>query len=793
MLKEFLNGPVRKSLEWLVGVSTVHPSTHRLKNALGLTVGMMGGRYVMDRAVGETPDGDKIDKEDVPLPLQPIHGALAYDHYSDNVSDRWKHVVDMWVPAGMGAVGAVLGSQNFGLEQPLIQEAEKALKDSKLLTLDKAEDAALMLQGKVHRVLAGASAMFGSSSNTALIPGPTNYGVELGAAFLPYVRRNKLYTPWAPKVAEFVSGNKQPYAYGPSSMLITLRENLLQNPDAASPTFRKNAEAILEPWFGQRVTEEHVDAFLKPLMEARGKAYKPGGVPVEARVELGKLLDGYLKGTGLEKHLLENVKLNPAEAMIGRNGALEAFARSLGAQGMLEKLEESFQKSVIARHGAKAAPNLALNAASRAADHHTLMGGLLVMGGMLSGVGYLAYQSMYGEKKPQDEPSVSEEVLSKYRKTSTDGAAENGTDLASSPTVDAAAATAPKERSGSILLKGIERVTDGLNAPLSLSMHRTSCALGLTIGGFIGTEVANVIAGRTLGGAPLPIEKVPEFLKKLYKTMPYNPHSQHSRDRWGYVMHFGLPAAFATAGVVIASDMFFKSRKKRVSGEAEYLEDFEDRATMAVANAYTLPAALTAVPVTPSGFACLPFVNYGSMLGTRFMLASGRKGVMPGLGELWTGSTSRFPEGPVKLRDRMIQEAVNNKAHDPEQLEEMMAGIVRQWFPKANDQVIHAMTEKLKADREPFYKDGIGVPEDVKEECEKAIAKHFKDAGLEQTLREFGLDPLQATLGNNGLASTIAKYMGADEPVKAVHQQFAEKYTARVNRSRGQAEMAASV
>lgn len=782
-IKRIINGPVLDAMHWAMGVTTVHPSLHRLKNALGLTVGMMGGRYVMDKAVGQTPDGDPVEREDVPWPLQPLHRSFAYDHFSDKVKDRERRMVDMWLPVGAGAVGAFAGSHDYGLnDQPLVSAAKAVMDNPKALTIEKAESASIVLQGKVWRFLAGATSIFGSSSNIQLIPGPWNYGVSLSESFLGTVPRNKLSTPYAKVVQQFWNGNNHDYAYGPTSMLSRLKDYLVGNTEANPRDTKKMAYAILEPWFGQRVTEQHVDAFVKPLLEARDKVYQPGGVPMAAREELGKTLSDMLSGEVLEKRLV-GIDLHPGTAMIGRNGFSEYFAKVIGGEGMLSKLQHTYQEGVKLRHGLKMLPDAAVNAATHAADARVLTGGGMLMGGAVVGLGYLGY-NMLGKHAKQAREVAEAEPL----KTASD------TVLAKDTRHDdvykaALTASTNKDEAGPGF-RAMERVTDMLNAPMTLSMHRTSCALGLSVGGYIGTQLANALTGRTLGGQPLPKNKVPAFVQSLIKSLDmegkfaYNPQSHAPRDRWMYVMHFLIPATFATAGVIAASDMFFRRRMQSVNSSGKYLDDYENRATMAQANTWTPLTAFSSLFVTPSGFPFLPFPvpNYGTSLGSRFMLASGRKGILPGVGEFWTGSTSRYPLGPVALRDHMMKYATNNSDAHPIQLEEMARGIVLQWFPEASPQQIKTFVKKIEQDRDKFFVPGEGIPEEDKEACQKMLASHFKGAGLEKTLREMGLDPLKATLGSNGFMATVAKYMGAGEDLQEIHKEYAGKYTARLKR-----------
>lgn len=810
--KGFVNGPLLDALHWTAGVTTVHPSMHRLKNALGLTVGMWGGRYIGDRLVGETPDGMKVDKENAFILEEPLVGALHYDRHSDRPKDRWMHVGNMWFPMILGGVGAYVGSQMYGQQDgTVLPAAEKALAKAKTLTLEQAEYAAVGAQTHLARIMSGATAPFGSSGMLGLIPGPWSYAWNLSISFQGTVPRNKIHTPWMPALQKYINGNNHQYAFGPSSMLPRLSAYLLDNPDKDAPEARRMAHAILEPWFGQRVTEKHVDAFLKPMLEARDKAWKQGGVPQAEKEALTKVLDGCLKGAGLEKHLMK-IGLNPAEAMIGRNGFVEAFARAFGSGKELERIESVYRQGLIERGVLKELPKdiAAVNAATRAADRMVQTKGNLAIAGLALGMGVLGYNAITkgnaqakkiaeahakldaAAASPPPSPEVQVDSAEQIR-TSIPAPDERREEelhrkLEQSLPPKAKVAPpphAPHDEGG--LLPFMERLTDMLNAPTTFSLHRLSCALGLSIGGYIGMQVGDAIAGKTLGGKALALEGVLAPLRPLFKAYEYNTHSHAPKDRWGYVLHFAIPGIFAAAGVVAASEMFFRDRKKAVNAKGNYLDDYENRATLAEANTWTPGVAALAPAVTPTGTPFFPLVNYSTTLGTRFMMASGRKGALPGMGEWWSGSTSRYPYGPVALIDHMIQYAAHNEDRFPRQLDEMARGIVLQWFPNATPEQVAAFAHKAQRDHEKFYKEGVGIPQEMEEQAITLLAKHFKGAGLEQTLREIGLDPMQAVLGANGVAGVIAKGLGAESEIKDMTKEYHDKYAKRLERQRAAA------
>lgn len=793
-IRKFINGPVLNTAQWAMSVNTVHPSMHRLLNATFLTAGLYGGRTVMNLLTGETPGGEAINKEDVPLPLKPLHGVLKYNHFSDNPGERWMKVMDLWFPAALGAVGAVAGSHVFALDQAVVQQAKANLKAPEHLTLDKAENSAIMLQSRPWRVLSGVTSLFGSASGFQLVPGPTNYGSTLGAGFLGTVPRNKLHTPYMPWLQEFMNDNIASYPYGPASMLPRLKNYLVHNPEKNPKEAQKMAYAILEPWFGEHATPKHVEAFVSELQATRNKFLKEGGVPENLQAQLDKELGAIMQGVGFEK-TLQKIGLDPSEATVGHNGFVEQVSRWMGSARGLDKLEENYRNAYFARnklHDGSFVP------APHEPHPGAKIAGMAVAAGSASALGAGVFHAKKWHKQDNDAllRRVSEKNLKSVNPLSRDDAEkallaeqkDEVEDLTFAERVAREKARHQGDQKPSSLLTMmndkplglLEWGADALNSPETYGMHRVYCAGGLSLGGFIGMKMMDVLTGRTLSNAPVPKEKVPDFLQGLYKKMAYNPHSDHPHDRWGMVMHFLVPAVMATTGVVAASSYFFKDKVKKAQ-KAEYIDDFEVRATMDQAKPWTGLTALTSLFATPSGFSYLPIpmMNYGASLGTRFNLSAGRKVILPVVGEAWTSTASRFPFGPPKLIEHMIKYSVNNPDAHPDQLEEMAIGVLKPWFENVTDKQIEEFIRKVEEDRNKFLACG-GIPENMKHAAEKEMIKHFKGAGLEQTLRDIGLDPSEAYLGNNGLSGKIAEHLGGADALAKTRSAFKQKYAERV-------------
>ncbi len=819
----FVNGKLLDTAHWAATVKNLDPSTHRLRNCYGLSMGLIAGRQLMNVATGSTPSGETIDKKDLPVFIQPLHGALAYDHFSDDPKDRWMKVFDNWLPGVMGGVGAMLGSYDFAMD-PAVggigQAAKAAEKNLGNLTIDKAELLSKFTQSHPWRGLSGLTSMFGSASGFGLVPGINNYGATLGGSFIGVVGRDKLQTPYFPALAEFISGNKHPFPFGPASMLGRMQNVMVHNTAKDPKQARDMAYAILEPWFGEQVTERHVSDFVKEVHAARDKFFREGGVPENLKADCEKELHKVLTGVGLEK-TFRKIGLNPETASIGRNGFIEFMSRMLGYGERLDDIGRNYRKAYAARNNISIPLEDLTRATNHPHDAKTLMAGGAVVALGAALVGGIALEAAHWHKQDNHDlleckkdaliktVGKTDNLMNSLAKGAGTGGAQALPAFDKAADVHAGIAdrfkhqrevlASRKAKAGQGFsswindkpLEYMELATDGLNSPESVGMHRASVATGLTAFGLVGMKVAEALTGRNFAGANVPIDKVHDVLHPLYKKLAYNPFSDHPKDKWGYVTHLAIPSLFATLGAVTGSTLFFQKRQGQVK-KAEFIDEFENKATMAEAGPWTLLTATSALLATPSGnvFLPIPGINYGMSLGTRFTLSSGRKVIFPGLGEKWSGNASRYPYGPAALRDLMVKYAVNNKTPHPEQLEEMAIGILRPWFENVTGEQVLAFVNKVEEDRDRFLKEG-GVPEESKKDLEKLLIAHFKGAGLEGTLREIGLDPLKATLGNNGVSATIARYLGAEKPLQEIHQEFADKYTARLMKDRSFAAQSA--
>jgi len=756
----------------------VPPNKHRLFNALGLTVGIVGGRFIMNILTGSTPSGEVVDRKDVPLLLRPLHGLLHYDHFSDEPSQRWWKIADVTLPAILGGIGAGKGS-DFFFKDGLKLTEEHAAKHMGGYTLADAETHALFHQGRAWGEYSKVSSVFGSASGFGLIPSPLNYSSTLGSKFTLDAGRSAV-APWLGKNLRaklFNSHSLEPFR--PVKLLGSAIEHMVGNPSTRPENAIEVLEATVKTWF-KDATPEQINAFTENTLAERNKfiatAKAAGKKPSEIATGLKKHLSEYLStATDAHERRLIEAGIDPRSAAVGDAGMITTFARwggdlwrkqttqeLLDTQAkMIEGMEHRHPELLTKFGAAKPADLLASNGAAKA-----YMGAFSA-----AGVGTVAAISRAKDTNVKD--------IARENGTSTDftsHVAENGHILHSR-----------KHRNflNGHLLNTAEGITGMFSS--GVGIHRLHCAAGLTVGSWLGDAVMAALTGVTFTGLPVKKEDVWKPLQKVFGTLKFNPHSDLPHDKWMQVMRWGIPGIVGGMAVIQGSKLFFESHRKKLKS-ATYLDEVESKAMMAQSQPWSISSAVSALFGYPSGMPMLPFLNYSTNLGTRFSMASGRKVSLPGgLGKMWSNNPTLFPFGPPGMLDLLIKEAVNNKSHDPELMETYAIGVLKPWFDKVTPEQIDAFVNEVYKVRDKFYQDG-GVPENLKKELDKDLKAHLKGAGLEETLADIGLDPLKAHIGNNGISGNIAERMGAKKPMDELRTKYAEGYLERLKHRRAAQE-----
>ncbi len=814
----------------------VPPNKHRLYNAVGLTVGLFGGRYMMDILVGQKPNGDKVHAEDVPLVLKPLHGVLHYDHFSDDPKYRWFKVVDQSIPAILAGIGAGVGSDMFfknelhavysELGKRRVGAAESAAKAAGEHTIITAEREALHHQDRVWSKFSSLAAVFGSASGFGLIPSWLNYSSTLGTKFTLNAER-AMVAPWLGKfLRKHLLNSHSLEPYRPNKLLASMIDHVVHNPAGVPQNMAETVEGLLKTWF-RDVTPEQIENFKNAVLTARDEALKGLSVAEHGNLEktekavrkhLQKLfmdLNGSENEIGNLEQQLIAAGIDPRTAAIGDTGMFTTFARWVGDipelfgfKGVTRKIKDS-QKlmiqgieqrnpGIIPQFGKHPhIPDLGkANTASKIAAGAFIGTGA----GTIAAIG-MAKDAQMTDLDPKH---IAEGRIPSHANGNghDNGApveqAESKSPDGTTPEPKQSVPGKPrhvvhaKRHRGLIngqILDTAEGITGMFNAGIGL--HRVHCAVGLWIGSFLGDELMKALTGWNFQGKKVNPEELWSPLRKLHQAGPgrqpplyFNPHSDATRDKWMQIFRWGVPAIMGTMAVIEGSKLFFQKRTDRIR-DAKYLDDVDDKAAMAQSKPWSYTSAISGLFGFPTGLPMLPLVNYSTNLGTRFSMGSNRKVALPVVGKIWSNNPTLFPYGPPGMIDLMIKEAVHNKSYNPELLETYAIGVLKPWFENVTPQQVEDFVMHIHKIRDKFFKEG-GVPEQFKAELNKEMKSHLHGAGLESTLRDIGLDPAQAHIGNNGLSGTIAEILGAKKPLEKIKSDYVASYTDRLKKQQEQ-------
>lgn len=806
-----INGPLYKAARTATQYVNVPPSFHRLRNAIGLTMGLFLGRKTMDVLVGQKPDGTVVDPLDLPAPLRPLCGVLPYDHFSDDPKDRWMKVFDRFVPAVVGGIGGCMGSASF-FETNFLKPVEaKMAAPAKNFFLADAERQALYHQAKPWSLMTGTSALFGSASGFGLFPSIAHYGADLGTLFV--MRSERAAAP----LGSLVNAHTH-MPFRPNKLINNLIEYAAGNPAANPAQLNEYANGILKTWF-RGVKPEQIQGFVDIVKKERNQFLKEGRLPQEAAEKVKESMKKMLGDTGLEKTFIK-LGLDPREAALGDQGFISIISHTIGdtiGLGVSKKTDKTWQ---LVKEGMEIRnPELtkkAFDVNAHKFDHNALQKAAAVaaIGGGAAGMAAItmAKDAVASDLHKGHTPQAGHDNTQTPQPSETtpkaDAATPVNTDADETPCTpphlmspDFAKRISPeaigqsrqhilhsKKQNGFVngkVLDAAEGVTDMFNVINGVTSHRLYCAAGLSAGSWLGEEVMKALTGVNFFGVAVKKEDVLKPLQKMYKTLAFNPHSDLPKDKWMQVMRWGIPTAIGGAAVVAASGMFFKDREREFRNP-KFLDEAEEAATFAQAKPWSYLSAVTALFGGSSGFAWIPGINYMTNLGTRYTMASGRKVSLPALGAGWSNNSTLFPFGPPGMLDLLIKESVNNKSANPELLETYAIGVLKPWFDNVTPQQVEAFVMKVHEVRDRFFKDG-GVPENLKEQLENELNAHFHSAGLEHTLEEIGLDPLKAHIGANGFSGKISDTLGSKKAVDQIKSKYTQTYLERLHDQRYEA------
>ncbi len=796
----------------------IPPGMHRLMAAGGLAIGLWGGRSFMDMVVArDHSTGKPIDREHTPQLFRPIHGIMAYNQYSDNAADRWKSVVDKFVPAITGGIMAYYGGKHYfhgtapgflggkalhplsAAARANLGKALEAIRLGKpptmsshtleLVTGSAQADALRKWAGGTY----GAGATIGTDKLGGAILGNHNMWADsfaVGAGIKPRIpglsRLNaKLFGTYsglsvnAPRAMRAATS----WAQGSIATHANLAEWL---PGPESKELLMYARAGLQG-FGN-VSDELVKNVAKEMYEVIATADKAaqaaktnGKLDATAQKHLFDALAGNAHSFGFldgaMDALLNRAGVNWAHFTPGSNGIFTGYARMMGSAEHEEAARRAFKQYLKANNftGAAdfsdAAPKLSSKQAA------TLWGGAL--GGLATVVGL---------------GSVAASHINKHAKRTVD--AEG----------NPAIATDQYATPGTHEPRNILQWING--APLNMmewasrmvivppSMHRLMSAGYLSASLYAGMKLADAMTGRklpllrsgALTNSLLAKEETWRILRPLHGIMAYTPGSAATVDRWRMAAHYLIPVGFGMAGTYTGSAMYFSDRFKKLE-QPKTLEDYTDKILVEQSKPFAGLTALTSIFNTGSGIHLLPVFNYSSNLQSRYVMGAGLQVATPGLGRWWSGNEGLTPWGTKKTLGYIGNLLAENPAQRPRELPALVHSVLAKLYPampetelllKKRD-LLHALHEV----RDSYFVEGH-IPESKKSEFSTHMRQLVSGEGFENLLRAGGFDPAAADLAHNGASGHIANVLGKRATVHRLEDTYRQSFAERLAKQQSQ-------
>ena len=259
---------------------------------------------------------------------------------------------------------------------------------------------------------------------------------------------------------------------------------------------------------------------------------------------------------------------------------------------------------------------------------------------------------------------------------------------------------------------------------------------------------------------PIKREDVPAPLRFLHKTIDWDPHSEAPEDQWKKVVHQLMPAVGAGVGAVAGSMYAFERNgraqefaKNKAAGKLNLMD-----ADMGAHYSQAAPLrVLTAGFGTFSSASGLTFL-YGLFLNMSFAAANGAR--------IFSGALSKGNLGPAKALEGQlgsigsyVKAAVHsrgevNNAWAKQFVERVLEPLFGHELksPEAQEKARETLQGIVKESYHKFQSSGKPASE-IAEAVTKDLQEKLGKDNIGVTLkRDFGLDPINAILGNANAA-----------------------------------------
>jgi hypothetical protein len=796
------------AVEWAAENAYIPPGMHRLLAAGGLAVGLWGGRSLMDIVVARNhDDGSEMKRSSVPEFFRPLHGIMRYNPYSDNATDRWKSVVDKFVPAVIGGVTAYYGGRyyfhgkGFSLldkaEKPLhalSANAHKALADNKV-GLASAEQLSSLAQSDTMRKFSGGMYIAGAASGTdkagGLILGNHNaWAVSFaqGAGIKTLFPGESI--PVLGRAVQFFN-RRVLHSMGASSLGIGRAMNKISNLAAANIhknttgwiTDKAVVDAAKDITQNFALNETQFAAVCKRVRTFLEGAHSELGGTADFDALASKIQGGWGKAgfsdMGVLK-LLDEAGVNLNEADLGNHGLLSTYSRGMNS-GKLEEASRIAYAATIER-GVK--EEIFTNVSGsfdtsvpKLTPHQSLTLWGSVAGALTGVLGIGSY------------------AAGRINKRAKLVADSNGTEH-----IETSSYSPPKQEKqpGNLMsvingkpLDVMEWASRMVIVPPS--MHRFMGAAYLSASLYVGMKVADIMTGHKLPllrnadltKSVLKAEEIKGIwkpLKPLHNILEYTPGNSTVKDRARTAFHYLFPVTLGAYGNYLGSKHFFADRTLKLENP-KGLEDYTDKILMEQSKVFAGITAFTSIFNTGSGIHLIPFMNYSSNLQTRYIMGAGMEVATPGLGKWWSGNQGLTPWGTKKTLAYIGNMLGKNPAQRPRELPALVHAVLAKLYPTMPEtdlllkkrEFLHAIHEV----RDSYFVNGT-VPAEKQAEFASHMKSLVTGEGFEHLLLAGGFDPASANLASNGLSGRIATLLGKGDETRKLQTEYREKFTARL-------------
>lgn len=269
-------------------------------------------------------------------------------------------------------------------------------------------------------------------------------------------------------------------------------------------------------------------------------------------------------------------------------------------------------------------------------------------------------------------------------------------------------------------------------------------------------------------------EDVPAPLRFLHKTIDWNPHSDAPNEQWKKLAHQLIPAIGAAAGTVAGSMFAFENNGKAQA----YSELKNSKGFMSILNAdhgaqYSQSRTMRVLTAATGGFSAASMMPlmYGAMLNLAFASANGSR-IFFGDIAMGGGGPTLALAAQMKTVDKFAKSVVtsNGKVSDAwaegfvkkvlspmfgnslkteaqqKQVRDKIKAVIAKEFKGLDGKLVKVTDAKGNVTEVPLA--GEALNKALADDIKKIFGNAKDGSGLDAQLKELGLDPKNADLGN---------------------------------------------